>query len=64
MKAMADVYSTVLDEEPVALTPADAAQRWFNTLITQLELDGFGSLARDPAIPVPNAAHLFFSTRR
>jgi hypothetical protein len=40
---MTDVYMTVLKDEIIfSQTPAQAAKKWFDSLIMQLQIDGFG----------------------
>ena len=60
---MTDIYSTVLDEETNVLPPAGSAQRWYNTLLTQLELDGFGSGVGASTGSSSNTPQLAFSAR-
>jgi hypothetical protein len=57
---MTDVYSTVLSEETISQPPAESAQIWVDTLLLQLELDGFAGVSVGT---IPKAdAQLAFNT--
>lgn len=56
---MTDVYFTVLSEEMISQPPAESAQRWVDTLLKQLELDGFGTGVSIATIPKDDAQVAF-----
>lgn len=43
---MTEVYRVVLKDEVLALATSDSAQRWVDSLLIQLEVDGFGSVVK------------------
>jgi hypothetical protein len=51
---MTNVYSTVLSGEFIAQPPAELAQKWLDTLLKQLELDGFGAGVSVGTVSNPN----------